>query len=112
MGINPEIICPSCKSSVAADAFFCPVCGKQLKDKPPEITLLKQITAYLVSLFLPPLGLWYVWKYYRAGDYASKRIAIICLILTLVSMIFTLWYTVEIVNSINQSIGQINNLNF
>jgi hypothetical protein len=110
MEIQPETICPSCKSAVSAAAYFCPNCGKQLRDKPPDTTLLKKIIVYSVSLFLPPFGLWYAWKYLKYGDYESRRICIIAVILTIISIIVTTWLTAGFINSIFQSLNEINNL--
>ena len=111
MEIQSEIICPFCKSSIPIATYFCPNCGKQLKDKPPDTTLLKKIVVYAVSLFLPPFGLWYAWKYLKAGDYESRKIGIVAIILTITSIIVTLWLTAGFINSVYQSLGEINNLN-
>jgi uncharacterized membrane protein YqaE (UPF0057 family) len=106
-----ELICPSCKSTVSVDAYFCPNCGKQLKDKPPATTLSKQIIIYSVSLFLPPFGLWYAWKYLKYGDYKSRKIGIIAVILTIISILITIWLTEGFISSATQSLNEINNLN-
>ena len=111
METQSESICPSCKSTVPITAYFCPNCGKQLKDKPPDATLLKQIIIYSVSLFLPPLGLYYVWKYLKYGDYELRKIGIIALILTVMSTVVTLWFTAGFINAFLQSLNEINNLN-
>ena len=110
MEIQSEIICPFCKSSIPIATYFCPNCGKQLKDKPPDTTLLKKIVVYAVSLFLPPFGLWYAWKYLKAGDYESRKIGFISIILTAISILAAIWMTLGIVNSITQSLNEINSL--
>ena|ERR1035437_6387883 len=106
-----EIICPSCKSVVLATAFFCPSCGKQLKDKVQSTTLSKKAVVYFVSLFLPPFGLWYARKYLKAGDYESRKIGIVAIILTIISVVVTFWLTTGFINSVFQSLNEINNLN-
>lgn len=105
-----EIICPSCKFSIPASAVFCPNCGKQLKENPAGKTLAKKIVVYLVSLFLPPFGLWYVFKYLKQGDYESRKIAIAALILTAISTLFEIWLTGALINSIFKSFDGISNL--
>jgi len=107
-----EATCPLCKSAVSAAAFFCPNCGKQLKDKPPSATISKQIVIYLVSLFLPPFGLWYTWKYLKYGDYESRKIGLIAAVLTIISLLITIWLTGGFINSIFQSLNEINNLSY
>jgi len=107
-----EIICPACKSSVPADSFFCPNCGKELKPKSPSSTIVKQIVIYFVSLFLPPFGLWYAWKYLKAGDYKSKKIGAVAIILTIISIVVTLWLAGGFINSVYQSIKIINSISY
>ncbi len=99
-----EIICPSCKSSISPASLFCPNCGEQLKNKPAETRLSKQIIAYLVSIFIPPFGLWYTYKYFKAGDAKSRKVAIVTIILTIMSILSTLWFTQMFVDSISQGI--------
>ncbi len=105
-----EIVCPSCGATVKSTAYFCSDCGKQLKDKPPVKTLLGQTIVYIVSLFLPPFGLYYVWKYFKAGDYESRKIALIALILTLASTIITIWISAGFITAVFQSINEINSI--
>lgn len=99
------IICPKCGSVVSASAYFCPQCGKSLKAKPISTSLSKQALVYLVSFFLPPFGLTYAWQYYKQGDEKSKEIALFSLILTIVSVILTLWAANSIMSSLTQSLG-------
>jgi hypothetical protein len=107
-----DTICPSCHLPVPSDSFFCPNCGKPVKPKPLGVSVWKQIVSYSVSLFLPPLGFWYVWKYLKQPDALSKKIGIINLILSIISIIVTIWLTQWSINSVNQSINSMNNLNF
>lgn len=108
MDSSTETICPSCLAAVAADAYFCPNCGKALKNKPTSASVSRQIIVYAVSLFLPPFGLWYVWKYLRQADKKSKIIGAAALVLTIVSTIMTMWATKAMLDSINQSINALN----
>ena len=105
-----ELFCPSCKSVVKADANFCPVCGKQLKDEPIGAPFTKQAIVYFVSFFLPPFGLIYAVKYLKQGDYESRKIGFISIILTAISILAAIWMTLGIVNSITQSFNEINSL--
>jgi predicted nucleic acid-binding Zn ribbon protein len=111
MEIQPEITCPSCGSAIPAIAYFCLNCGKQLKDKPPAKTLSRQIIVYLVSLFLPPFGFWYAWKYLKRADHESRKIGIVAVILTIISILGSIWIAEAIINSVSQSLDLINNFN-
>jgi len=106
------IKCKECGHEISDEALACPNCGKPQKDKPLSISLSRQVVVYSVSLFLPPLGLWYAWKYLKQKDGKSKKIGITSLILTIISTIFTVWFTGRIVNSINQTLNSINISNY
>ena len=106
------IKCKECGHEISDEALACPNCGKPQRDRPPSISLSTQITVYAVSLFLPPFGLWYVWKYLRQKDGKLKRIGIAALILTVISVVFTIWFTERLMNSINQALNSVNIYNY
>ncbi len=110
---NPiKKFCPSCFTVLPPEANFCPKCGMALKNNPPSISILKQITVYGVSLLLPPLGLWYVWKYLRQPDKKSKEIGVAALVLTIISLAITIWTAKIMLDSVNESLGTLNQLSF
>jgi len=47
--------------------------------------------AYMVSLLLPPFGLYYVVKFFLIGDPVAKRVAWTCIVLTVFSVGLTVW---------------------
>jgi uncharacterized membrane protein YvbJ len=106
------IKCKECRHEISDEALACPNCGKPQRDKPPSVSLSRQITVYSVSLFLPPFGFWYVWKYLKQKDGKSKKIGIAAAILTVISIIVTIWFTERFVNSINQALNSVNIYNY
>ena len=90
---NIQTICPNCKNQVLPIDFFCPACGKKLKDDGPSAGIQKQIGVYLVSFFLPPFGLFPAIKYLRQADSKSKTIGAIALVLTVISILITISLT-------------------
>ena len=50
--------------------------------------------AYLVSIFLPPFGLLYAFKFYFDAREDARRVALICAILTVV-MFFATWLMLQ-----------------
>jgi len=106
------IKCKECGHEISDEALACPNCGKPQRDKPPAVSLSRQMTVYAVSLFLPPFGLWYVWKYLKQKDQKSKKIGWTALILTIISVIGTVWFTERTVNSINQTLNSVDILNY
>jgi len=100
--------CPSCAAPISPEMNFCPQCGKKFKEPPPSKLIGAQIVVYFVSFFLPPLGLWYVYKYLRYGDAAAKKIGYAALILTVIAIGIAFWTTEALVSSLNQSLQGLN----
>jgi len=59
--------------------------------KQPELPPKDRTRAYMVSLLLPPFGLYYVVKFFMIGDPGARRAAWTCLILTVISVGLTAW---------------------
>lgn len=83
-----------------------------LDNQPKNAVAQKRKTrAYLVSLLLPPFGLFYALKYYLSAEPDAKPVANVCVILTAISCLI-LWLTVKMMlagSGINpQQIWQIN----
>lgn len=97
--------CPFCHFQIIdpEHSYFCPNCGKKLKE--PPLTLFKQIGIYLVSIFLPPLGLWPGIKYLLQSDEKKKMVGLIAIVLTLLSTVITIWLTIGFVNNLNQGVN-------
>ena len=98
-------ICPSCRLSLSENFYFCPNCGKKIKEPPVSTTALKQIGIYLLSIFLPPLGLWPGIKYLLQKEQKAKTIGIIAIILTIISTAVTFWISIDFFNQLNKIIG-------
>ncbi len=86
--------CPTCQFLIAKEYNFCPHCGKKFHEPPQSTDLGRQIVVYLVSIFLPPLGLWPGIKYIRQKDQKARLIGIIAISLTLVTTAISLWLSV------------------
>ena len=106
------IKCKECGHEISDEALACPNCGKPQRDKASSVSLSRQIFVYSVSLFLPPFGLWYAWKYLKQKDGKSKKIGIAALILSIISIIVAIWFIERFVNSINQSLNSLNIYNY
>ena len=101
------LTCSFCKFNIQNDWFFCPNCGKQLKEKEITITTSKQILIYFVSFFLAPLGLGWGLKYIRSKDNKIRTVGIISIVLTVLSIIMLIFATKSF---IDQYIKLLNNL--
>jgi hypothetical protein len=94
--------CPFCHFPLSGTFYFCPNCGKRINE--PPITIAKQIGIYLISVFLPPLGLWPGIKYLFSKDQKTKRVGTIAIVLTILSTVITIWLTMAFLNQITQSL--------
>jgi len=83
-------LCPQCHQPVPPEWYFCANCGKNLREKPPSTAWLMQIGLYLLSVFLPPLGLWPGMKYLRSSHAPARRVGIIVAVLTAISFVVSL----------------------
>jgi len=109
--MESQLKCKYCSANITSLDFFCPNCGKQLKAKQMSVGIGTQIGVYLLSFFLPPLGLWPAIKYLRQEDNVSKRIGIIAIVLTVISVIITLVSFSAFLNLISGQLnGQISGL--
>ena len=84
-------VCPGCSLPVLSEFYFCPNCGKVLRPKPLTVSLGRQIGVYVLSFFLPPLGLYPAFKYIKQSDPKTKLIGWIAVILTIVSIFLSLY---------------------
>lgn len=101
--------CRYCQANITSTDYFCPNCGKKLKERPQSVTLGRQIFVYLLSALLPPLGLWPAVKYLRQADVKSKQIGVIAIALTVISTLVTIWLSLGFINKFNQILsGQLN----
>lgn len=103
-----SMICPQCHQEVADSWYFCANCGKSLRVAPPATDMGRQIYVYLVSLFLPPFGLWHVWKYLIRPDRKSKMIGLVALVLTVIAVYVLIRFTQATSDAVYKQINTIN----
>ena len=99
--VSIPLTCKHCRAPVEVTYFYCPACGKKIKDKPVSVSFTAQLIAYAVSVFLPPLGLIYTVKYLKQSETKAKTIGWITLILTVISIAVTVKITMDMLAAIN-----------
>jgi hypothetical protein len=110
--MEPALNCPNCKQPIMPQDYFCPNCGKKIKDKPQSTTVLRQIVVYLISFLLPPLGLWPAIKYLKQKDGKSRIIGFVAIILTVISSAISVWLYFGFIKTVNEQLNQqLNNIN-
>lgn len=103
--MEQAVPCSKCELPVLPSFYFCPNCGKSLRPKPQSTSVGRQIGVYALSLLLPPLGLWPAIKYLRDKNPKAKIVGVIAAALTIVSIVGTVYYTMEMFNTISQQLN-------
>jgi len=104
--MDPQQNCRYCGKNILLSDYFCPNCGKKLKDKPLSVSIRRQIFIYLLSSLLPPLGLWPGIKYFRQKDEKARMIGFIAIVLTIIATVVTVWFSLDFINTFNQQLNQ------
>ena len=99
-------ICPKCHVAVKTTDYFCYNCGTNVHPKPLSTSVTTQLLIYIGSITLPPLGLFWGFKYLRQPDQGSKIVGIVAIILTIIILVLTVIFTVNLVNTINTQVNQ------
>ena len=107
---SSQLVCPKCGTIAIPGSKFCSTCGTLLPIGPVTLSVSRQIWIYFVSFFLPPLGLVWVFKYFRSTSPQLQRIALIATILTVVSIILTIWATAGIFQTVQSQLNTYQNL--
>ena len=108
--MDSQLICKHCKGNISSSDYFCPNCGEKVKEKLLPTTIGRQLLVYLLSVFLPPLGIWPAIKYLRQQDEKSKKIGLAALLLTIASIVITSWLTINFINSFKEGLNNQLNL--
>jgi hypothetical protein len=101
-----EPTCPKCHTTVRTTDYFCFNCGTNLRPVPPPIGIENQIMLYLGSFLLPPMGIFWGWKYLRSEDTKTKTVGYIACILTVVSFVIGLLWIRNIMDSVSSQVNQ------
>ena len=96
--------------------YFCPNCGKALKEKPLSVSGATQAWIYALSIVMPMIAFlaishWPGMRYLRSGDKSAKQIGIIAAALMAASTIIVFWLAIVWTqNFIQSSLNSISGL--
>jgi hypothetical protein len=102
--------CPFCKNKIEAKVFFCPICGKKVREKPVSTKFWPVLWLFFLTILLPPLNIGLTIKYMKSADAKAKRIGLISLIVMIavlvVAVVSTFYVTKYVSDQVNQQVGQ------
>jgi hypothetical protein len=99
-----------CKFVLVQNYNFCPYCGLKIKEEAISVSITSQIGIYLLSILLPPLGLFPGIKYPRKGNEHAKHVRLIAIFFTILGIILSVWAFYGFIHSINSALNQQINL--
>ncbi|OGH18488.1 MAG: hypothetical protein A3F31_02145 [Candidatus Levybacteria bacterium RIFCSPHIGHO2_12_FULL_38_12] len=97
--------CSFCQSQVLDTFYFCPFCGKVLKDKPLSTTFLKQAGVYAFAFFFPPFGIIPAFKYLKQNSEQARIVGLITVLITVFSLLFAVWLSSEFIEIVSTTIN-------
>src|SRR3972149_5942773 len=100
-----QLQCPKCKFPILENYFFCPNCGKKLKNGPLPINIEKQIGLYLISFLVPPFGLLPGVRYLLQKDNKRRVVGVVCIVITIISLVLTAIVLNKMISDINKQLN-------
>lgn len=100
------VTCNNCHTAVKDTDYFCYNCGKNLKPQPPATDITGLLKLYIGSLLLPPMGLWWGFRYIRQNNRKAQIAGLIAIIGTIVYLIIIMKITTDLFTQVNMQVNQ------
>lgn len=101
-------ICKECKFATLDSYYFCPNCGKKLKEPPFKFSWGKTITIIFGAVLFPPFGLIPGIKYLLKDDTKAQIIGVVTIALTFIITGVLIIYSMNLLKQLTSSFQQIN----
>lgn len=108
---SQDFTCKNCHMKILGDYYYCPNCGKKIKEPPFKFSALKTTGIMLESVLLPPLGLFPGIKYLRYKDPVAKAIGITAIVITIIATILMCIFLKNYIDTVNKQLNDVNYLN-
>ena len=102
--------CKHCKAGVLENFYFCPNCGKKIKEPPFKFSWGKTIAILLESVLIPPFGLIPGIRYFLKDDHKAQVIGMVAIGLTIISMIVGIMFTINLFKGTMKTYNDINQM--
>ncbi|MFA6602241.1 MAG: zinc ribbon domain-containing protein [Candidatus Shapirobacteria bacterium] len=104
-------MCPKCHQSIDTTKYFCPNCGLKLHETPLLFTFFNLVVIIIKVVMLPPMGIFWGYKYFKQDDNKTKIIGAVMIVITLLETIWIAQSTIAAIKTVNNQFTQQMNLN-
>lgn len=87
-----DLVCKSCQNPISPTYFFCPYCGKKLRQPPLSTSIGKQIGVYFLAIFFPFFSIVPGIRYMNQPDSKSKAVGVVALLVTGISLLLNVYF--------------------
>ena len=108
--MEKNLTCRKCKVPISDSFYFCPNCGKKIKEPPFKFSLSKTIVIILESVLIPPFGLIPGIKYFFKNDHKAQIIGMVAIGLTIISTIVGIMFTINLFKGTMKTYNEINQM--
>lgn len=102
--------CKNCKGSITEAFYFCPNCGKKLKEPPFRFSVSKSVGILIFSLLFPPFGIIPGIKYLFKKDIRARVVGVLTIALTLIITIILINFISNFLNRTMEMYNEILNV--
>ncbi len=99
--------CKFCKSPTQESFYFCPNCGKKIKEPPFKFSLAKAITVIVAAFLIPPFGIIPGVKYFLKDDRRAQFVGLITIAVTILATGLMIIVTSRVLNYYKDAYDQV-----
>jgi hypothetical protein len=103
--VEEKTKCPICHTEVKESDYFCFNCGANLKPKPPSLDIQSQLTLYLKSVLIPPLGIYWALPYLKQSNPKSKAVGCVAIVITIVMLVLATIWVKQLTDNFNKQLN-------
>ena len=97
--------CPECKNKIDEKVFYCPICGKKIKEKPAAMDFWHLAWLFGLSALLPPLNLGLSMKYIKSPDPNAKKMGWLSLGVMTVAILVGFAWAIKWAQNFNKQVS-------
>jgi hypothetical protein len=106
----PGNTCRQCQNPITENVYFCPNCGKKIKEPPFKLKWGNVFGILFASILLPPLGIFPGLRYLRYKELSAKILGLSAIILTLLFTFIMFYVFIGFFNNMNKTYNTIYNM--